>query len=248
MLSVGQQTGWQFCRELTTQLRALRPRLLQNAEFWPGRFSDIPSSVAPILTPALQGGAGFDVVQHDALRTVLRTAVGAASVGAEASVSMASIANVLYPPGLDRGWRAVTCIENHDVVLAGREPRIPKLADGSNSRSWYARSRTRVANALLLTAPGIPQLFMGQEFLEEKPWDPDPNGPNLLEWDRLNDDSDAIDHLRFTQDLIRLRTNQPALRGDKVNPFYCSDARSRACFSSVARRHRTGRYSRSVLR
>jgi len=117
----------------------------------------------------------------------------------------------------------VTCIENHDLVLVGRDPRIPKLADGSNSRSWYARSRTRVANALLLTAPGIPQLFMGQEFLEDKPWDTDPSGPNLLEWDRLMGDSDAIDHLRFTQDLIRLRANQPALRGDNLNPFYCSD-------------------------
>ena len=223
LLSVGQQTGWQFCRELTTQLRELRPRLLQNAEFWPGRFSDIPSSVAPILTPASQGGAGFDVVQHDALRTALRNAVGAASVGAQASVSMTSIADVLYPPGLTSGWRAVTCIENHDLVLVGRDPRIPKLADGSNSRSWYARSRTRVANALLLTAPGIPQLFMGQEFLEDKPWDTDPSGPNLLEWDRLMGDSDAIDHLRFTQDLIRLRANQPALRGDNLNPFYCSD-------------------------
>jgi len=83
-------------------------------------------------------------------------------MGAQASVSMTSIADVLYPPGLTSGWRAVTCIENHDLVLVGRDPRIPKLADGSNSRSWYARSRTRVAKALLLTAPGMPQLFMGQ--------------------------------------------------------------------------------------
>jgi len=27
-------------------------------------------------------------------------------------------------------------------------------------------------------------------------------------------------HLRFTQDLIRLRWNQPALRGENVNPFH----------------------------
>ena len=47
--------------------------------------------------------------------------------------------------------------------------------------------------------------------------------PNLLEWDCLVSDSDAMDHLRFTQDLIRLRANQPALRGDNLNPFYCSD-------------------------
>lgn len=31
------------------------------------------------------------------------------------------------------------------------------------------------------------------------------------------------DHLHFTQDLIRLRREQTALRGDKVNPFYVSD-------------------------
>jgi 1,4-alpha-glucan branching enzyme len=30
-------------------------------------------------------------------------------------------------------------------------------------RSWYARSRARVATGLLLTAPGVPMLFMGQE-------------------------------------------------------------------------------------
>ena len=38
------------------------------------------------------------------------------------------------------------------------------MGDPSNSRSWYARSRARVANGLLLTAPGTPMLFMGQEF------------------------------------------------------------------------------------
>jgi 1,4-alpha-glucan branching enzyme len=33
-----------------------------------------------------------------------------------------------------------------------------------------------------------------------------------------------VDHLRFTQDLIRLRCNEPALRGDNVNPFYVNDS------------------------
>lgn len=33
-----------------------------------------------------------------------------------------------------------------------------------------------------------------------------------------------VNHLRFTQDLIRLRWNHPALRGDNFNPFYVHDA------------------------
>ena len=134
LLSTGQATGWAFCRALTSELRGLQPRLLQNAEFWPGEFNDIPTSAGPIVTPAAAGGAGFDVVQHDALRNALRGAVGAASAGAGAAVSMSSIAGALYPPGSDHGWRAVTCIENHDLVMAGRNPRIPTLADDPDPR------------------------------------------------------------------------------------------------------------------
>jgi 1,4-alpha-glucan branching enzyme len=187
LLSTNQGNGWEFCRALTTQLRILQPRILQNAEFWPGEFSDIPSTVLPIIAPASQGGAGFDVVQHDALRNTLRNAVGTASGGAQAPVSISAIASsALYPPTLDHAWRAVTCIENHDLVMAGRSARIPALADSSNHCSWYARSRSRFAAAILLTAPGIPQLFMGQEFLENKQWDTNPNGPDLLGWDGLN--------------------------------------------------------------
>jgi 1,4-alpha-glucan branching enzyme len=225
LLSTNQGSGWEFCRALTTRSRTLQPRLLQNAEFWPGEFSDIPSTAQPVVAPAATGGAGFDVVQHDALRGALRDAVGAASAGAQAAISISAIASALYPPGFDHAWRAVTCIENHDLVMAGRNPRMPALADPSDHRSWYARSRSRFATAILLTAPGIPQLFMGQEFLEDKPWDTNPKGPDLLSWDDLTSGTDPVmtDHLRFTQDLIRLRQNQPALRSDNVNPYYASN-------------------------
>jgi 1,4-alpha-glucan branching enzyme len=225
LISTSQGSGWEFCRALTSNLRGFRNRILQNAEFWPGRFADIPASAAPVIAPADAGGMGFDVVQHDYLRGVLRGVVGAASGGAGADVPMAAIASALYPPGFDHGWRAVTCVENHDLVLAGRDPRLPVLADPSNHRSWYARSRSRVASAILLTAPGIPQIFMGQEFLEDRPWDVLPDGPNLLSWYGLDasGDSSLRDHLRFTKDLIRLRRDLPALRSDNVRAFHVSD-------------------------
>ncbi len=224
LISTSQGSGWEFCRALTSNLRGFRNRILQNAEFWPGRFSDIPASALPVVAPAQAGGMGFDVVQHDYLRGVLRGAVGAASGGANAAVSMSAIAAALYPPGFDHAWRAVTCIENHDLVLAGRDPRIAALADPSNHRSWYARSRSRVAAAVLLTAPGIPQLFMGQEFFEDRPWDVLPGGPNLLSWDGLDAaESTMRDHLRFTRDLVHVRRDLPALRGGNVHAFYHSD-------------------------
>jgi 1,4-alpha-glucan branching enzyme len=67
---------------------------------------------------------------------------------------------------------------------------------------------------------------MGQEFLEDKPWNTDPGGPDLLWWAGLDAGIDRAmtDHLRFTQDLIRLRGSQPALRSDNVNAYYASDS------------------------
>jgi 1,4-alpha-glucan branching enzyme len=226
LLSTNQGSGWAFCRDLTSQLRQLSPRILQNAEFWPGEFSDIPGSWQPIVLAAAAGGAGFDMVQHNGLRLALRGALGAASAGAQAAVSMSAIANVLYPPGFDHAWRAVTCVENHDVVFAGRDPRVPVLADSAEPFSWYGRSRSRVAMAILLTAPGIPQIFMGQEFLEPNQWNTLTTGADLLSWDGLGNENDSSmrDFLRMTQDLVRLRQALPALRGDAVTAYYVSDS------------------------
>jgi len=226
LLSMNQDSGWSFCCDLTNTLRYVKPRLLQNAEYWPFEFQNYPRPSPLVVTPTGSGGTGFDVLQHDSLRSAVRGAVGQASQGQSATVDSAAIAANLYPQGFAHGWQTVTCVENHDLVQAGREPRIPTLADGSNQRTWYARSRSRFATGLLLTAPGIPQLFMGQEFLQSYQWSPDPTDSlHLIRWNGLNigGDQAMVNHLRFTQDLIRLRWNQPALRGDNVNPFHVHD-------------------------
>ena len=110
-------------------------------------------------------------------------------------------------------------LENHDIVFDGNGPRIARLADGSNSRSWYARSRSRVATGLLMTSPGIPMLFMGEEFLEDKSWS-DSNMSLLVFWDGLKTDEVMQDYLRFCRELIGLRNHQPGLRSEAVNVFH----------------------------
>ncbi|HUM05873.1 MAG TPA: alpha amylase C-terminal domain-containing protein [Terriglobales bacterium] len=216
LLALNGESGWSFCGDLTSTVRAMRPRAIQNAEHWP---------VSPaIIRPTSSWGAGFDVIQHDGLRQAIRGAIGQAAAGATAHIDLSALARGLYPEGLTHGWQAVTCVENHDIVKVGQMLRIPRLADGSNARSWYARSRSRVATALLLTAPGIPQLFMGQEFLEAKQWDDDPMGPTLISWQGLDSGDMAMaDHLRFTQDVIRLRRGQAALRSDAIRVFHVQE-------------------------
>ena len=101
------------------------------------------------------------------------------------------------------------------------KPRIPALAHDADRRSWYARSRSRVATGLVLTAPGIPMLFMGQEFLEDMPWHNNPDQVNLLiSWDGLKDVPAMRDFHRFTRELAWVRRRHPALRGEGINPYY----------------------------
>ena len=205
--------GWPFCQAITGTLRYERPTVFHNAEFWPVNVTTVQ--------PAGQGGAGFDGTQNDGLRGAIRGAVGQAAKGAGAFVDCQGIIDNLYAPYFPAHWKAVQCIENHDLVFQGKGLRISRLADPSNPQSWHARSRARVALGLLLTASGVPQLFMGQEFLEDKQWSDDPNQPLHVYWDGLSlGQKPMIDFLRFTQDLVRLRLTMPALRGEPINVFH----------------------------
>jgi 1,4-alpha-glucan branching enzyme len=220
LLSLNSNNGWSFCGNLTDTVRYLKPRILQNAEYWPGEYS---ASRAQIVAPTAAGCTGFDVMQHDGLRIAIRSAITQSSQGQSAPVDFDAIAGNLFPPDLPHAWQAVTCVENHDVVSFHGDQRIVALADDADRRSWYARSRSRVATALLLAAPGIPQLFMGQEFLEDKQWNWDPTDTShLVWWAGLLPGADAamVNHLQFTRDAIAVRWNQPALRGENVNPFH----------------------------
>lgn len=214
---IDEHGGWGFCQNLTDTVHFTRDRSIHIAEFW-------MDDQSWVIRPTAAGGAGFDGVWSPRLRDAVRGAIGQAAGGAGASVNLDAVRDGIYPPaGFPAAWRSVHCVENHDVVFAGNGPRVARLSDSSDSRSWYARSRSRVAAGLLLTAPGIPLLFMGQEFLEDKPWsDSDKN--LLIYWDGLTTDKSMQDHLRFYRELIALRNHQPALRAEAVNVYHVHDA------------------------
>src|SRR5262249_10153488 len=60
--------------------------------------------------------------------------------------------------------------------------------------------------------------FMGQEILEDKLWDDNEKDHpgHLIWWDGLNHGPVMANYLRFMQDLVGLRRNQPALRAEGV--------------------------------
>jgi 1,4-alpha-glucan branching enzyme len=187
-----------------------------HAEYW---------QVNPwVVKETSEGGAGFHTTMTDGPRTAMREVLAAASVPGDHALPLTRLADQLGLDYLRDRWRGVNSLENHDLVMRpksaddhDRMDRIPRVADGSNPRSWHAASRSRVATGLLLTMPGIPMLFMGQEFLEDKQWSDDVNGhPELrLFWPGLEAAEPTMrDFLRFTRELIALRWRRPALRAE----------------------------------
>ena len=209
--------GWDFCQEMTATLRAHRPGALLHAEYW---------NVNPWVVKERDdsNGAGFHSTMTDGPRIAIRDLLAAASVPGAHPLPMTRVADQLGLYYLRARWRGVNSLENHDLVLQpkdsndhNRMERIARVADPSNPRSWFATSRSRVATGLLLTMPGIPMLFMGQEFLEDKQWSDDVEGhPELrIFWPGLEGSDSAMrDFLRFTRELLHLRWQFPALRGE----------------------------------
>jgi 1,4-alpha-glucan branching enzyme len=211
--ATGYSHGWAFCQELTNTLKTHNPRVVLHAEYWPVN--------AYVLRETNDGGAGFHTTMTDGFRIALRSMLQAASYPGDHGLPMTALGDQLGLGYLQARWRGVNSIENHDLVMrakdasdSNRMERIPRVADPSDPRSWFARSRSRVATSLLLTAPGIPMLFMGQEILEDKQWSDDVNGhPELLIfWAGLDaQDSTNRDFNRCVRELLALRRSLPAL-------------------------------------
>ena len=97
-------------------------------------------------------------------------------------------------------FQRVIYSESHDEVANGKA-RVATEIDPHDPDSWCAQKRTTLAAALVLTAPGIPMLFQGQEFLEDG-WFQD-SVP--LDWHKSEEFSGLV---RMYRDLIHLRLNR----------------------------------------
>ena len=206
--------GWNFCQNLTDTVHFVKDQSIHIAEYW-------NPDQSWVIKPTAAGGAGFDAVWSDRLagRGARGVGAGCRRVRTRRLVRRGSRRD-LPSAGFRRGLAVGHCIWRITTSSStATAPESPGSADGSNSRSWYARSRSRVATGLLMTSPGIPMLFMGEEFLEDKSWS-DSNMDLLLFWDGLKTDKVMQDYLRFCRELIGLRKHQPALRSEAVNVFH----------------------------
>jgi 1,4-alpha-glucan branching enzyme len=110
-------------------------------------------------------------------------------------------------------FKRVVYSESHDEVANGKA-RVPEEIWPANADSWPSKKRATLGAGIVFTSPGIPMIFMGQEFLQYGWFD----DRFQLDWSLLNRHGGIHDLFR---DLIRLRRNwfdtTRGLGGNNVN-------------------------------
>ncbi|MCT0225034.1 alpha-amylase family glycosyl hydrolase [Synechococcus sp. CS-1328] len=143
------------------------------------------------------GGAGFGSQWDPNFVRPIREAV---ITPEDDNRSLESIRDAILFRYNDDAFERVIYSESHDDVANG-QARIPQEVNPSDPTGWYAQKRSTMAAALVFTAPGIPMLFQGQEFLEGA-WFRD-SVP--VDWDQRDEFRGIV---RLYRDLIRLRLNR----------------------------------------
>lgn len=169
------------------------------------------------------GGAGF-ASQWDAMFVhPIRQAV---ITTLDEHRSLAAIRDAIYYRYNDDAWDRVIYSESHDEVSNGKA-RVPHEISPGDAKSWYARKRSTLAAAMVLTAPGIPMLFQGQEFLEGG-WFRD---TVPVDWEQ-REEFHGI--LLLYHDLIRLRRNldgfSQGLCGQFTQVYHLNEERNLIAF------------------
>jgi len=162
------------------------------------------------------GGAGFNAQWDAEFVHPVRQAIIAQDDAARDLSAVSSAIEHRYD--LD-AFRRIIYTESHDEIANGRA-RVPEEIWPGKVDSWFSKKRSTLGAAIVLTSPGIPMLFQGQELLEDR-WfqDKDP-----IDWSRAEDEHGILGMYR---DLIALRRNLPGvtqgLCGQNVHIYHFDD-------------------------
>lgn len=181
--------GWQLLQQITETARSCKPQVLLAAED--------TSSNEYISKPIGSGGAGFDAQWESSLAYRLHDILEALD---DSNRSLLEIEGFIRKNYNNDPFQKVIYSESHDNDANGRARLNEEIAPG-HADGIFARRRSALAAALVLTIPGIPMLFQGQEFMEDgyfSHW-------RELDWDKTNAFHGL---LQLYKDLIELRRNQ----------------------------------------
>jgi 1,4-alpha-glucan branching enzyme len=180
--------GWSLMQWINVEIQQL----------FPGKIS-IGESMRnnPWITKDVgAGGAGFNAQWDAEFVHPIRQAVIARDDKVRDVVAVSKAIEHRYDSD---AFKRIIYTESHDEIANGRA-RVPEEIWPGKVDSWFSKKRSTLGAALVLTSPGIPMLFQGQELLEDR-WfqDKDP-----IDWSRAEDEHGI---LKMYRDLIALRRN-----------------------------------------
>jgi 1,4-alpha-glucan branching enzyme len=143
------------------------------------------------------GGAGFGSQWDPHFVRPIREAVIASE---DQNRSVSRICEAILYRYNDDAFQRVIYSESHDDVANG-QARVPQEVNPDDPTGWFAQKRSTMAAVMVFTAPGIPMLFQGQEFLEGD-WFRD---TVPVDWHQQEQFRGII---LLYRDLIKLRLNQ----------------------------------------
>ncbi|MDY0357646.1 MAG: alpha-amylase family glycosyl hydrolase [Sedimentisphaerales bacterium] len=181
--------GWSLMQWINQEIHKVRPDALTIAE-------DMQDDAA-LVAAHQDGGAGFNTQWDGRFVHEVRQALLAAD---DAARNLHAVRDAIVHRFGHDAFARVIYTESHDEVANGKA-RIPEELAPDHAATWIAKKRSTLGAALVFTAPGIPMIFQGQEFLEDD-WfrDDDP-----IDWSKKERFAGIF---RLYKDLIRLRLNR----------------------------------------
>ncbi len=200
--------GWSLLQWINSLIRQRQPWKISIAE-------DMKDNEW-ITKDVGAGGAGFNAQWGSRFVWTARGAI----IGPEDSArDMYAVGDIIGQTYNQDAFQRVIYTESHDADSNGAQ-RVPEMVSPGKADSWYAKKRSTLGAALVLTAPGIPMLFMGQEFLSWGYFDPG----QPLDWSHANTFAGII---QLYRDLIHLRrnwfNNTRGLRGQNVHVHHINN-------------------------
>jgi len=192
--------GWTLLQWVNDEVHKYFPERITIAE-------DLMQN--PWLTKTTgEGGAGFSAQWDSAFVHPVRASLVAVD---DASRSMDAVAGAIQFRYNEDPIQRIIYSESHDEVANGKA-RIPQEIDPNNTAGYFARKRSTLGAGLVLTTPGIPMLFEGQEFLEDG-WFRD---DKAIDWSKQRT---YLGINRLYRDLIHLRRNLFGSTKGLTGPF-----------------------------
>ncbi|MCH7408189.1 alpha-amylase family glycosyl hydrolase [Belliella sp. DSM 111904] len=181
------EEGVEFLKSLNHEIKEKFPHKVLIAE-------DLKSD-ATVTEKLENGGLGFDCQWGVGFSHILRDVL---KISNDEDRNLQTVENLLFSKFNNDIYQKVIYTESHDEVANLDSKRLPEEIQPGDAEGEYAKKKSTLGALIVFTAPGIPMIFQGQEFLTFEHFD----DSNPVDWGRLEHFGGIVNLYR---DLINLR-------------------------------------------